>query len=297
MSVTFDAETAANPSLSSKLRVSFDSGLNDLAVVDTSGTKEVLGGRPVVASMRNVKITNNSGTPNSKLDFTYANLGTFFEVILQDSSSPPRTFRGRGTATITLDATATGANGLDTGSLANSTCYFLYYIAKADGTLGVIASTSSGGPSVMPATYIFKALVGALFTNGSGQLQKYLQIDNRAEIVATNVLNNIGPSVAGTLQSLSLSAVVPSIAQAVSGIYGTGLSGNGADIVLASDANGCGKKKLFDPFGNTTISEAYYASAEFTDLLLAAPQTLYWTSPINTNAKNRIDITGWRYGC
>lgn len=59
----------------------------------------------------------------------------------------------------TIDLGTTGANALDTGTIAIDTWYAIWAIAKSDGTVAAIASTSATAPT-MPAGYTYKARVG-----------------------------------------------------------------------------------------------------------------------------------------
>jgi len=74
------------------------------------------------------------------------------------------------TTTITINPATNGANGLDTGSLANSTWYYTWVIAKSsDGTTAGLLSASSSSPT-MPSGYDKKRRVGSVRTSGSATL-------------------------------------------------------------------------------------------------------------------------------
>jgi len=64
------------------------------------------------------------------------------------------------TGSTTVDISTNGLNGLDTGSVAANTFYYLYAISKADASLpGLILSTvneSASGTITLPATYTLK---------------------------------------------------------------------------------------------------------------------------------------------
>lgn len=86
------------------------------------------------------------------------------EIIVEDSSNAYKTLRA---VSLTINTATSGANGLDTGTLAGSTWYALFVIAKADGTTAGLISTSATAPT-MPTGYTFKARVGWIRTDGSG---------------------------------------------------------------------------------------------------------------------------------
>ena len=66
---------------------------------------------------------------------------------------------------LTVDVSTSGANGLDSGSLATA-WYLVYVIGKADGTLAGLVSVD-GGSVTMPTGYTFKKLVGCILTDGA----------------------------------------------------------------------------------------------------------------------------------
>ena len=72
----------------------------------------------------------------------------------------------RSTSTITVDITASGANGLDTGSEASNTWYYIYiiYDSTTDTTAGLI-SASPTSPT-MPGSYTEKRYIGSIRNNG-----------------------------------------------------------------------------------------------------------------------------------
>lgn len=68
---------------------------------------------------------------------------------------------------VTINTAASGANGLDLGSIATSTWYAVWIIAKADGTTAGLISASDTSPS-MPTGYIYKTRVGWIRTDATG---------------------------------------------------------------------------------------------------------------------------------
>ena len=76
----------------------------------------------------------------------------------------------------TVDITASGANGLDTGAEANSTWYYLYVIASHDfADTAFVLSTSFVAPT-MPSGYTRSKLVSAVYNDGSGNLLQFYQV-------------------------------------------------------------------------------------------------------------------------
>lgn len=95
---------------------------------------------------------------------TNANVSvTADEIVVEDSSNAYKTLRN---VSLTIAGTTTGANALDTGTIAASTWYALYVIAKADGTTAGLLSLSATAPT-LPSGYTFKARVGWIRTDGT----------------------------------------------------------------------------------------------------------------------------------
>ncbi len=129
--------------------------------------------RPMVASVgcaNALVITNNSTVPTTSMDIDAD------EAILIDSEGIGLRVSS---VDLTIDCTTTGENGLDTGSLANSTWYYLYIISDTTTTAGLM-STSATSPT-MPSGYSFKYRVGAVMTNGSALFMRIKQVGNVAE--------------------------------------------------------------------------------------------------------------------
>lgn len=125
-------------------------------------------GSQVSRGFSGLTIGNNSVTPASKVDVAYDSCDHL------SSTGDVYSANGQG---FTIDLGTTGLNGLDTGSLAADTWYYLYSIANAvQGTVGGLASLSASTPS-LPTGYTHQQLVGAIRTDGSGNLMAVNQVD------------------------------------------------------------------------------------------------------------------------
>lgn len=74
----------------------------------------------------------------------------------------------------TVDITASGALGLDTGSEAANTWYYLWAICKEDGTTSMVLSASSTSPT-LPAGYTRKVCISMVRNDGSSNFIGFLQ--------------------------------------------------------------------------------------------------------------------------
>jgi len=85
-------------------------------------------------------------------------------------------------ANLIVDITVTGANGLDTGSEANSTFYSVWVIYNGI-TVASLLSTSFTAPT-MPSGYTYKRFVGAVRNDGSGNFLDFIQRGKRIFYIA-----------------------------------------------------------------------------------------------------------------
>lgn len=73
-------------------------------------------------------------------------------------------------------AAGSGSNGLDTGTVANSTWYHVWAIRKdSDATGDILFSTSATAPT-MPAGYTYKRRIGAFFSTSGGNVTQFIQV-------------------------------------------------------------------------------------------------------------------------
>lgn len=148
-------------------------------------------------------VKNNVTTPTYKLDVTA-------DVIM------PRTSFGyplrATTVNLTVDITVSGAGGLDTGSEAASTWYYLWYIHNGvDGKL--LLSVSSTSPT-LPSGYLYRALIGAVYNDASSNFLNFYQTGEHVGREELQILNN-GTSTAGA--ALTVTAAYPANAKKFGG--------------------------------------------------------------------------------
>lgn len=121
----------------------------------------------------------------------------------------------------TLNMATTGANGLDTGSIAQATWYAIFAISKSDGTTAALASTSATAPT-MPSGYTCKARIGWVRTAASSaQMMGTWQFGRRAQYVvglaqtASSSVLAFATAITSSLVAKSVSGVVPSTASEI----------------------------------------------------------------------------------
>ena len=155
--------------------------------------------------VRNLVIQNTVANPTFQLDIDAD------EILLQDSTGLP--FRAT-SVNETADITASGINGLDTGSEASDTWYHVFAIAKADGTVDSLLSLSATAPT-MPSGYTFKAYIGAIYNDSGSDFINIYQQDDDVRIKEIIVLTS---GVQTTPTAIDLSAIIPLTAKEVTGI-------------------------------------------------------------------------------
>ncbi len=156
-----------------------------------------LGNGEVIATGRNIAAHTNAGTPNTKLDISAD------EICTRDVSGTSKLLSS---VSVTIDFGTTGANGLDVSTQASSTWYYGWIIAKPDGTVAGLGSTSATAPT-MPSGYTFKALVTEARSDGSTHFLKYRQVGNAVYYEAQNSILSAGA--AGGETSVSTASFVP----------------------------------------------------------------------------------------
>lgn len=254
----------------------------------TDGTNWFSAGRsspaPVPATFKNlsIKVASNT-TVTVAADF----------VVTTNGSSAQAT-----AVSSTINLGTTGADALDTGTIAVSTWYAIHVIAKADGTTKCIASTSATSPT-LPADYTFTARVGWVRTiAGSATLYGTWQLGRRAQFVValaqTTVLPSL-PSASGAVGNpadatiswgaCAVGAVVPTTASVISIIL---YSGNGIAIIAPNGSyggydNATGKRPPLSIRGDVVVSSVEGS-------LLLESSNVYYAA---TGTQSAALVLGW----
>jgi len=157
-SVSLEAPTSTTGNANVEFKLPVADGTSGQALTTNAS------GQLAFASVAGVGIgaTETQGYQNLKIKTTANNstVITCDSVLLANSSG---TLIKVDNVNVTLDATTTGLNGLDTGSLAVTKFYYIYIINNGS-TTGAIASLSSTSPT-LPSGYTYKARVGGVATN------------------------------------------------------------------------------------------------------------------------------------
>ena len=137
-------------------------------VVASDGTQWGAAGTIPLSPPIGLAIHNNASTPSTKIDYAARC------AVLLDGSNNGSVYYG---ISGTIDAGTTGAaDGLDTGSQASNTLYYLWLIGNGTTCKGLL-STSSTAPT-MPSGYTYKFLAGWVVSNGSTHFLPFHQEGN-----------------------------------------------------------------------------------------------------------------------
>lgn len=148
-------------------------------------------------------LSNNATTPNTKLD-----------VAVGSILNSTKEFQINLDVAVTIDATVTGLNGLDTGSLAASTLYYVYAISdpQSYNIPGCMISASS--TPYMPYGYSAWALIGYVATDAASHFLKGYWTDDKSSLrtfMYDAPQEVLAAGAAAAYTAVDLSALVPDV--------------------------------------------------------------------------------------
>jgi len=233
-----------------------------------AGTPLVGGSVAVAGTFKNLKIITTSNT---------AATITADSVVATDGTN----FVASGTLSLTLGTGTSGANGLDTGAMANNTWYSVWAIYNGS-TWSCLISTNATAPT-MPGGYTYKVRLGWMRTAAAADLMRTLQYGRRAQYVVTSATNTanlpiMASGAAGTpstptFSSISVSTYVPTTATVVWASLSAGIS-SGTAIIAPNNAYGATSSSTNPPVGMITATGGATVSVS----LLLESSNIYWAS-------------------
>jgi len=235
---------------------------------------------PVQGTFKNLNIANNVGTPNTKVDVSVDS------IVMQNVSGG--TVRST-SVSLTINAGVNGANGLDTGSLANGTFYSIWVIFNANtSTTAGLLSTSATAPT-LPAGYTYQARVGWTLTDGSAHFKVINQKGRNAQFAVAQILSSgaAGSTSVPTWVSLTAGTFSPSTAATIKGFV-TATTASSSVIAAPNNAYGALSSTSAPPPVSVTDVGGTVASSMFEFVLESA--NIFWASG---GAGNLISVIGW----
>lgn len=198
-----------------------------------------------------------------------------------------------------------GVNALDSGTIATSTWYAIWVIAKPDGTTACLASTSGTSPT-MPTDYTFKARIGWVRTiSGSATLYGTWQLGRRAQYVVGLAQTTVPPVIASgsagtfdnvspTLTTASVSTRVPTTASEIFILPSIQYTGAAVSNILVAPNTGYGGTNRGPTGSAGVIWPVWVFSAaqaiQSTSMLLESTSDIAWAS---SSAGGGISCLGW----
>lgn len=237
---------------------------------------------PQTPGAAGLKVTNNATTPDTKIDVT---ADSVFLTTLTG-----RNVR-HNSVSLTINGTTTGANGIDTGSLAASTWYYVYLISDGT-TIAGLLSASATSPT-LPTGYPFFTRFGAVRTDGAIKLYRTIQRGNLTTYKVTAGTNTpnlpimaSGPAgnvTTPTWVAVSTSSYVPPTAPSIRIVAmqsaGTVMVAPNADYGSYTSATNLAPLSL----------SSVYTAARITADILRETTDLYWAA----SADGRMACYGW----
>lgn len=240
----------------------------------------------VVASARNLLVFNNTGTPNSKMDITAD------EVVLKTSDGVAYL---ASTVSVTADMSlGVSANGLDAGTEAANTWYYLWLIYNGT-TVASLISTSATAPT-LPTGYTHKALVGQVRNDNSSNFVVTRIVDRRAFIATQDIAATITGVTAYTAltgtPATEFAKFVPPIAKTAFIILGK-IANADYGAAVAADTSGNFEQIQSGTGTGTTFNGM--AGASFFEVVMSTAQLFSWKVDATTANGYKLQCTGYTF--
>lgn len=261
-------------------------GTGALTTTHAAGLGVHLGALGVPAGL---KINNNATTPNTKLDVSADDgvLANSSGVLVEISN-----------LSVTLDATTTGANGLDAGTLAASTWYYEYAIRDdVSSTNATLLSTSSMAPT-LPSGYTYDRLLGTIVTDASAHFLAVYQDGYGCHYAAEQSVLSASTSTA--YASVNLSAYVPPIAVGAQLRWLATATSTGAIAMYEGysylSLDGANEYSRLKAGKSGVTADSWYDGSEMIDIPLPTAQTVWYKTSLTSSPGGNTDASIWVQG-
>lgn len=170
---------------------------------------------PIAAGFKNLVVHNNVATPNSKIDIDAD------AVTVETAGGVAYRLLG---INLTIDFGTNGADGLDTGGLANNTPYvcLVIYNPTTDtiAGLGCTEARWIAGTFTLPAGYTAYARLSWHKTNGSAQFHRIRQVGRHGQYVISASVTTAYPAIVvgavnAAMAAQSVVGIVPASASMI----------------------------------------------------------------------------------
>lgn len=240
------------------------------------------------SSVSGLKITNNAGTPSTKIDVTFIQA-----CLVSAVGAPAFATSGSFTIDLTVGTVTSTANGMDGSARPASGWVYLYVISTGSGSAGLGSNTSplSGAPT-LPAGYAFYAYVGAMRCDGSSNLLRTMQKGCEAQYQITAASNTTVPPSMATGSSavwtaIAIAAFVPTTASKIKGIMANVSPGNNTLVTVAPNNAYVGN----GPWLFTNSTGTTFGSLDMVFDMVLESTNIYYGS--TSGSATTISALGW----
>ena len=187
-------------------------------------------------------------------------------------------------------AAGTGAGGLFSGSVGNTTWYYVFIIRKdSDGTIDCGFDTSITAAN-KPAGYTYYRRIGAVLTNGSANIIKFRQ-QNGKEFIWDVVVANASTQNPGTNAVLQAVTVPPNFISITNfGLLTVDVAARLGVLTSPIDTDSTPTASLFDIYTNAVFVAVFCIKNIKTD---SSSRVRYRINASSANAYVYINTIGW----
>ena len=210
------------------------------------------------------------------------------ELLLTDSSGSKHM---EGSINLTVDITASGANGLDTGSEAAGTWYHLWVIYNGTTVAGLL-SASATSPT-LPSGYTYKGYVGAVYNDSGSDFDDFHQENGRGNYNSNKTALTNGAATTSTKVDIQVPPTAVCALVYVISRQDTGVGTNTyAHIFSAS-----GDNFIAAYVGGSTANNTF-ENYEVIDILLLTTDAAgadIWYKNNASGQLTSLSVIGWRF--
>jgi hypothetical protein len=209
-------------------------------------------------------ISNDGTTPTTVIDVAAGQCADSTQVNLMSLAAIKKSISSTWVV-------GSGNGGLDTGTVAASTWYFVHVITRVDtGVVDVLISKSATAPT-LPTSYTLFRRIGAILTNASSNIIAFTQYPGGVFMWNTPVTNlNTSSPTTGAPTLLAMSIPLGVVVQALCHVEVTSAGGTGTIalepppsgayglLMFFGTTGGCGNGAVWS---NTSSQIAYFITA------------------------------------
>lgn len=182
---------------------------------------------------------------------------------------------------LTLDITVSGLNGLDTGTEAASTWYYLWVIYNGTTVAGLL-SISPTAPT-LPSGYTYQGIIGAVYNDSVSNFDLFEQVGHR---ISTQITTVVSSGSVASYTFVSLAVAVPANATKATGYMGSDNPAN-ASVDVASTSF---------PLGTIRQQTAASSVVEYSPYTIALVETQAFYYKVNAGTTDAfVQVTGWEF--